>query len=53
MERTDQPTQQPSPAQPQPNRILSEPATVQACQADYASAADIRQTLAAQEARQH
>ncbi|MFB7597231.1 hypothetical protein [Streptomyces sp. NPDC056160] len=38
---------------PRPNAVLAEPATVQACQQDYAAAADVRQTLAAQEARQH
>ena len=43
----DQPT-----LTPQPNRILNEPATVQACRRDYDQAADVRQTLAAQEARQ-
>ncbi|MFE7236111.1 hypothetical protein ACFVAF_36965 [Streptomyces sp. NPDC057596] len=48
-ESTDQ---QPSLAQPQPNRILAEPATVEACQQDYADGADVRETLAAQEARQ-
>jgi hypothetical protein len=36
---------------PQPNRILAEPATVQACRADYEAAANIRQTIAEQEAR--
>jgi hypothetical protein len=49
-----QPTQQP-PDQPtrtpQPNRILAEPATVQACTRDYADAADVRQTMAQQQAR--
>lgn len=49
--RTDQPDQQPSPAQPQPNQILAQPATVQACQQDYAAGADVRQTMAQQEAR--
>jgi hypothetical protein len=51
--RTDQPPEQPSPASltPQPDQILAEPATVQACQQDYAAGADVRQTLAAQEAR--
>ena len=45
--------QQPEPDRtPQPNRILAEPATVEACRADYDAAADIRQTLAEQEARQ-
>ncbi|WP_158073023.1 hypothetical protein [Streptomyces kebangsaanensis] len=48
MERTDQ---QPSPAQPQPNQILAQPATVQACQQDYAAGADVRQTMDKQEAR--
>lgn len=37
---------------PRANEILSEPATVAACQRDYQQAAEIRQTLAAQEARQ-
>lgn len=37
---------------PRPNQILAEPATVDACQQDYANAVDVRQTLAAQEARQ-
>jgi hypothetical protein len=49
---TDKPPEQPSPTAPRPNRILAEPATVEACQQDYAGAADVRQTLAAQEARQ-
>lgn len=51
---TQQPQAQPTPTSraPQPNRIIAEPATVQACAADYAAAADVRQTLAAQEARQ-
>jgi hypothetical protein len=44
-ERTDQPKQQPSPEQPQPNSILRQPATVDACQQDYANAADVRQRL--------
>jgi hypothetical protein len=43
----------PAPLAPQPNRILAEPATVQACAADYEAGADVRQTLAAQEARAH
>ncbi|CAL9502879.1 hypothetical protein [Streptomyces sp. enrichment culture] len=34
MERTDQPTRQPTPTRP--SRILAEPATVQACANDYA-----------------
>lgn len=37
---------------PQPNPILTEPATVQACQQDYDAGADVRQTMAQQEARQ-
>ncbi|WP_318202944.1 hypothetical protein [Streptomyces sp. SCL15-4] len=45
MERTDQPEQQPTPPQPQPSRIIAEPATVQACQQDYAQAADVRERL--------
>lgn len=45
--------QQPEPDRtPQPNQILAQPATIQACRADYQAAADIRATLAAQEARQ-
>lgn len=44
--------QQPEPDHtPQPNRILAEPATPATCAADYEAAADVRQTLAAQEAR--
>jgi hypothetical protein len=49
---TDKPPEQHSPTAPRPNRILAEPATVEACQQDYAGAADVRQTLAVQEARQ-
>lgn len=37
---------------PQPNQILAEPATVHACQQDYAAAADVRQTMTQQEAGQ-
>jgi hypothetical protein len=37
---------------PQPNQILAEPSTVEACAADYAAAEDVRQTMAQQEARQ-
>ncbi|MFE2073696.1 hypothetical protein [Streptomyces misionensis] len=45
-------TQQPEPDRtPRANQILAEPATVERCQADYQAAADIRQNLAAQEAR--
>lgn len=51
--RTDQPQGQPTPGAltPQPNRILAQPVTVAQCRADYEAAADVRQTLAAQEAR--
>lgn len=38
---------------PQPNQILAEPATVEACAADYANGADVRDVMAQQEARQH
>lgn len=46
--------QQTSPADmaKQPNQILAQPATVQACQQDYANAADVRQAMTQQEARQ-
>lgn len=43
-ERTDQAPDQPS-LTPQPNRIMSEPATPEACQQDYADAADVRSRL--------
>jgi hypothetical protein len=44
--------QQPEPdLTPQPNRILAEPATTDTCRADYDASTDVRQTLAAQEAR--
>lgn len=45
MERTEQEQPEPTPAQPQPNPIYREPATVEACQQDYADGADIRQRL--------
>jgi hypothetical protein len=50
---TSQPPEQHSPVTlaPQPNAILSVPATVALCRSDYEQAADVRQTLAAQEAR--
>lgn len=44
-----QPT--PTPLTPQPNRILAEPATVHACQQDYATAADVRARIDHQQAR--
>ncbi|MFI1701976.1 hypothetical protein ACH419_39350 [Streptomyces bobili] len=49
---TDNPPEQPSPAAPRPNQILAQPATIAACKQDYADAVDVRQVLAAQEARQ-
>ena len=36
---------------PQPNPILNQPATVDACKQDYDAAADVRQTMANQEAK--
>ncbi|MEU2111841.1 hypothetical protein [Streptomyces sp. NPDC019507] len=42
----DAPEQRTDVTQPQPNRILAEPATVQACRADYDDAADVRARLA-------
>jgi hypothetical protein len=48
--RTDQPPDQPSPAL-QPNQILAVPATVENCRADYDAAADVRQTMAQQDAK--
>jgi hypothetical protein len=52
--RTDETPDQPSPADltPQPNQILAEPATVQACAEDYADGADVREVLAQQERNQ-
>ncbi|MER7813820.1 hypothetical protein [Streptomyces sp. NPDC096153] len=41
----DAPEQRTQVTQPQPNRILSEPATVQTCRADYEAAADVRARL--------
>lgn len=49
---TQQPDQPgPVPWSPPPGRILSEPTTVEQCRADYEQGADVRQALAAQEAR--
>lgn len=49
---TDKPPEQNSPAQqPKPNPLFHQPATVEACQADYAAGAHIRQAMARQEAR--
>ncbi|WP_159391131.1 hypothetical protein [Streptomyces viridochromogenes] len=42
---TDKPPEQPSPAQPQPNQILAQPATVETCRADYDAGADVRSRL--------
>jgi hypothetical protein len=52
-ERTDQPEPEPTPAPlaPRPNQILATPDTVEACQQEYAAGADVRQTMAQQEAR--
>jgi hypothetical protein len=36
---------------PKPNQVLAEPATVDACRADYKAGADVRQTIARQDAR--
>lgn len=38
-DRTQHPPPQPSPARLQPNRIMSEPATVDACRGDYEAGA--------------
>jgi hypothetical protein len=52
-ERIDPPADQPSPSlAPQPNQILAQPATVEACARDYAAGADVREVMAQQEARQ-
>ena len=48
--RTDQQPEQPS-LTPQPNQILAEPATVDACLADYQAGTDVRQTMAQQDAK--
>jgi hypothetical protein len=41
--------QQPEPDRtPRPNPILAEPATIDACRADYAAAPDVRSRLDAQ-----
>ncbi|WP_329336133.1 hypothetical protein OG252_13215 [Streptomyces sp. NBC_01352] len=45
-QQPDQPT-----LTPQPNRILAEPATVENCARDFAAGADVRQTMAQQDAR--
>ncbi|MEU3282902.1 hypothetical protein [Streptomyces antibioticus] len=43
---------QPAPDRtPQPNRILTQPATIAACRRDYQAAADIRARITTQEAR--
>ena len=44
--------QQPEPDRtPQPNQILAVPATVENCRADYQASADVRQTMAQQDAK--
>lgn len=43
-ERTEQPDQQPTPA-PELPPLYRQPATVEACQQDYAEGADIRRRL--------
>jgi hypothetical protein len=45
VDRNERPPDQPTQAQPQPNRILAEPATVDQCKADYQAAADVRGRL--------
>jgi len=50
-DRSGQPQNQPTPTQPQPNQIIAQPATVAACQQDYANGASVRATLTTQEAR--
>lgn len=51
-EPTSQADQQPSPAlTPQPNQILAVPATVENCRTDYQASADVRQTMAQQDAK--
>ncbi len=54
MKPSDQQPQQHTPADmaKQPNQILAQPATVQACQQDYAQGAGVREVMAQQEARQ-
>lgn len=47
---TEQPPDGPTPAPPQENRILAEPATAAACAADYAGAADVRARMDQQDA---
>ncbi|MFE2311644.1 hypothetical protein ACFXC8_00335 [Streptomyces sp. NPDC059441] len=50
-EPNGQPSAQPSPRAPQPNQILAVPATVALCNSDYNAAADVRQTMAQQDAK--
>lgn len=51
MDRNEHPTVEPTPRAPRPNQILAEPATIDACRADYQAGADVRQTIARQDAR--
>jgi len=48
---SEQPAAEPD-LTPQPNQILAVPATAALCQQDYADGADVRQTMAQQEAGQ-
>ncbi|MDX3759315.1 hypothetical protein [Streptomyces sp. AK02-04a] len=51
MEPTEHTPDQPSPRAPQPNQILAVPATVENCRTDYHAGADVRQTMAQQDAK--
>lgn len=51
-EPTQTPPEQPSPSlTPQPNQILTQPATVENCRADYTAAADVRGRLGWKDSR--
>lgn len=49
MQPTEQSPEQPTPARPQPNRIVDAPATVQACAEDFSSGASVRAQMAKQQ----
>lgn len=51
MERTEQTPDQPSPTQPRPHPFADQPATVQACAADYNSSAPTRAESVKRDAR--
>jgi hypothetical protein len=51
MERTDQPTPEPTPAPLRESPIYRQPATVETCRQDYDAGADIRRRLDQQIAR--